>query len=423
MTLDVRADRRYIRAGYRSNRYLLVDIAAPTSRREPTRAPLNAAFVLDRSGSMAGAKISLARHAIDAAIGSLGEHDRFAVVAYDDRVDVVASSMPATGANRSAASRALARIDARGSTNLFEGWMRGCGEVAAHQGTAEAEMHRVLLMSDGLANIGVTDRDELVRHAGELRQRGVATWTFGFGADYDEDLMEQLAVAGGGQTFFVESPQQIRDYVTNAVGEALDVVARDAELRIDTPQGVLVEPLSLFRSHRRGDTTIVELGDLVSDQRLRLVLKVNFPYGEIGTSVAVRLSVGDPEAGLEHATASATWSYADGRSNDEQVRDREVDREVAALYAARAQKEAALLNRKGDYEGARRGLEGVARRIRGYAGSDPVLGDLLGGLQHVEAQMSRPMDAMALKEAHAQALYAMRSRTVQGRARKGVPEP
>jgi len=421
MTLDVRADRRYIRVGYRSNRYLLVDLTAPSSRQEPTRTPLNTAFVLDRSGSMDGAKITLARHAIDAAIGALGERDRFAVVAYDDRVEVVTPSAPATGANRGAASRALAAIDARGSTNLFEGWMRGCGEVAANQGLADAGMHRVLLMSDGLANIGVTDRDELVKHAGELWRRGVATWTFGFGADFDEDLMERMAVAGGGQSFSVESPQQIRDYVTNAVGEALDVVARGAELRIEAPEGVLVEPLSLFGSHRRGQVTVVELGDLVSDQELRLVLRVNFPFGHDGQLAGIRLSLGDRDGVLVDAPRSAEWQYADHRTNDVQPRSRDVDREVARLYAAKARKEAALLNKQGRYADADAAVKGVARRIRGYAGDDPELQDLVRELEREQVQLSMPMQASELKVMHAQASYTQRSRDVQGRAVKRDP--
>jgi len=423
MNLDLRADRRFIRTGYRSNRYLLVDITAPTSRREPTREPLNSAFVLDRSGSMAGAKIDLARQAIDVSIGALGDRDRFAVVAYDDRVDVVAPSRPATPEARRDAREALSRIDARGSTNLFEGWMRGCGEVATHRdgGAAGTGMHRVLLMSDGLANIGVTDREELVGHAGELFRRGVATWTFGFGSDFDEDLMERMAVAGGGQSFYVESPQQIRDYVTNAVGEALDVVARDVELHITAPEGVLVEPLSLFRSHRRDDATIVELGDLVSGQQLRLVLTVNFPFGHAGVPVAIRVGLRDRDGVLDASPRVVDWEYAEGRANDGQPRDRAVDREVARLYAARARKEAAMLNKHGDYAAAQGALHGVARRIRGYAGDDPGLGALVSDLQGEQLQLSAPMAPAALKEMHYRSSYAQRGRDVEGRARKGEP--
>lgn len=422
MNLDVRADRRFIRTGYRSNRYLLVTVTAPTSRREPTREPLNSAFVLDRSGSMAGAKVSLARQAIDASIGALGESDRFAVVAYDDRVEVVAPSRPATPAARREARDALSRIDARGSTNLFEGWMQGCGEVASHVGhTSAAGMHRVLLMSDGLANIGVTDREELVKHAGELFRRGVATWTFGFGSDFDEDLMERMAVAGGGQSFYVEHPQQIRDYVTNAVGEALDVVARDAVLRIHAPEGVLVEPLSLFRSHRRGDTTVVELGDLVSDQQLRLVLKVNFPFGQDGHTIGLPVELDDREGVLASASQPVAWEYADGRANDHQLRDREVDLEVARLYAARVRKEAALLNKQHDYPAARHAIQAVARRIRGYAADDPELNGLVLALEGEQEQLSMPMPAAALKDMHFRSSYAQRGRDTEGKARKGDP--
>jgi Ca-activated chloride channel homolog len=421
MNFDARADRRFIRSGYRSNRYLLVDLTAPASHRAPTREPLDAAFVLDRSGSMAGAKIGLARQAIDVSIGALGDRDRFAVVAYDDRVDIVAPSVPATPAARAHARRRLAAIEARGSTNLFEGWMRGCQQVAAHQDGMG--MHRVLLMSDGLANIGVTDREELVSHAGELWRRGVATWTFGFGHDFDEDLLERMAVAGGGQSFYVESPQQIEDYVTNAVGEALDVVARDVELRVDTSEGVLVEPLSLFPSHRVGTATVVELGDLVSNQQLRLVLKVNFPFGRDGGRLAIGISVADRDGVLSAVPQAVEWQYADHGTNDRQLRDREVDREVARLYAARVRKEAAMLNRQGAYPAANEALRGVARRIRGYAGEDPELLSLVEELDREQVRMAAPMPAYALKEMHFQSSYAQRGRDVQGRARKLGPEP
>jgi Ca-activated chloride channel family protein len=420
MTLQTRQDRRYIRPGYRSNRYLLVEITAPASRRESTREPLDAAFVLDRSGSMAGSKIALARQAIDAAIASLTHGDRFAIVAYDNQVDVVWPSSPVSASSRSGASRALATVDARGSTNLFEGWMTGCAQVAANQG-GPAGMHRVLLMSDGLANQGVTDREELVRHAGELWRRGVATWTFGFGADFDEDLMDRLAVAGGGQSYYVESPLQIRDFITSAVGEALDVVSRDVELRIEAPEGVLVEPLSLFRSHRNVDgSTVVEVGDLVSEQTLRLVVKVNFPYGSEGRDVTLRLSVADREGAIVAEPQLVAFRYADSRTNNEQPRDREVDREVASLYAARARQEAAAANRHRDYEAANRALAGVARRIRGYAGDDRQLRDLVAALEQEQFRVSRPMAAPDLKAMHYQSSYAMRDRDVEGKARKGM---
>jgi Ca-activated chloride channel family protein len=417
MTFTVRPDRHYIRPTYRSNRFVLVEITAPESRREPTREPLNAGFVLDRSGSMAGDKIDLARQAVDAAIRGLSDQDRFAVVAYDDRVDVVMESTPATGTARRSAVDLLAGIEAGGSTNLFEGWMRGCQEVARHQnGTG---MHRVLLMSDGLANRGVTDREELTRHAEELWRRGVATWTFGVGADFDELLLERMAAVGGGQSFFIEHAPQIRDYVTSAVGEALDTVARDVALRVIAPEGVLVEPLSQFRSRQQGADTLIELGDMVSEQQLRVVLRVNFPFGDIGSERSVRIELTDRDGIFQGHAQTLTWEYADHRANDLQTRDQEVDREVARLFAARVRKEAVELNKSGQYRRAMDRMQAVARRIRDYAGSDPVMLGIVSELEREERLVAAPMAAVAAKEMHYRSSYQMRHRDAMGRPQRG----
>ena len=77
---------------------------------------------------------------------------------------------PSTAATADARRSALARlgeIDARGSTNLGEGWLRGCEQVA--RALSDEGVNRTLLLTDGLANVGMTDRDELARHAAELR--------------------------------------------------------------------------------------------------------------------------------------------------------------------------------------------------------------------------------------------------------------
>src|SRR5918999_1533300 len=222
-----------------------------------TREPVNIGFVLDRSGSMGGAKIGFARQAVVEAIGALHDRDRFSVVAYDDRVDVVVPNQLADEEGRRAARRRIEAIEARGRTDLLEGWMRGCEQVAGHQ--VAGDVNRVLLLSDGLANVGVTDHVELERHAAELRARGLRTDTFGVGGDFDEKLLEAMAMAGGGHSYFIEQEVQIRDFITSAVGEALDVVARDVRLEVSVPDGVLIEPIGLFATARDGDLRVVEL--------------------------------------------------------------------------------------------------------------------------------------------------------------------
>ncbi len=163
MTFTVRTDRTLIRPTNQSNRFVLAEITAPAARRERPRAAVNLAFVLDRSGSMGGEKLRLAKQAVELSIGRLHDDDRFAVVVYDDRIDVVVGSTPATAEARRLAVDALRGIEARGSTNLAEGWLRGCQQVA--DALAAEGVNRCLLLTDGLANQGITDHDELVRHA------------------------------------------------------------------------------------------------------------------------------------------------------------------------------------------------------------------------------------------------------------------
>jgi Ca-activated chloride channel family protein len=411
LSLKARADRRFIRSTYRSNRFVLAQINAPHAdvQEQRPRPPVNLAFVLDRSGSMSGDKIRLARRAVEQSIARLGADDRFSIVAYDNYIDVIFESATATAHAKSDAVRALAMVDARGSTNLGEGWLRGCEQVARF--LAADGVNRCLLLTDGLANVGMTDRDELATHAGALRQRGVTTTTFGVGTDFDEDLLEAMANAGGGNFYYIADEGQIVDYITSEVGEALDVVARDVTLEVAAPDGVTVESLSPYPSAVRGGRTIVSLGSLVAEQIVEVVLRLNFPYGEVGRETGAVVSVGDESVPL-------TWEYAGSATNDGQLRDVEVDRAVARVFAARARREASKLNRRGDFAAAQARLNGVAERIRSYAGRDQEMRATIDELERRVAEVSAPMPEQARKQMFFASVNAARSRDAAGKARR-----
>lgn len=416
LTLAARRDRRFIRSTYRSNRFVLAEIRAPHShadaRRE--RPPVNVAFVLDRSGSMAGAKIQLAKEAVMQSITRLAPGDRFSVVVYDDVIEVVSPGSYATPDAKRAALARLVPIEARNGTNLGEGWLRGCEQVALE--LSEDGVNRTLLLTDGLANIGITDRDVLAGHALALRQRGVSTTTFGVGADFDEVLLQAMATAGGGNYYYIGQAAQIADYITSEVGEALDVVARDVALEIEAPDGVVVESLSPFPVVQHSGRTVVDLGQLVAEQVVQVVLRLNFPFGELGRETGVVMALADRDGAAAEAAASVTWQYADGQANDDQSRDVEVDRAVARVFAARARQEATHLNRNGDFEGARLALAGVAKRIRTYASRDKEMRDLVADLERDAHEVAAPMASAARKEMHFRSYASARMRNEDGTA-------
>ena len=419
MTFDVRPDRHLIRPTYRSNRFVLVEVTAPAAQTGRARPPVNLAFVLDRSGSMGGPKIRLAKQAVEEAIARLHDDDRFAIVVYDDRIDVVVPGTLATPEARRTALERLREIDARGSTNLGEGWLRGAEQVAL--ALAAEGVNRCLLLTDGLANVGITDRDALARHAGELRARGVSTTTFGVGEDFDEVLLQAMAAAGGGHFYFIATPASIRDHITSEVGETLEVVARGVTLEISAAEGVRVESLSPYPVRDGRGRTEVVLGDLrrrsgsrsscASTSRTARSAGRPGPCSPCRTatgSCAARRSSPGPTPTTRPTTTRSATASSTGRSPGS-----------SPPVPARRPSDGTA---RGDYDGARHAVEATARRIRGYAGRDAELRAILAELEGAVAELAVPMPEMERKLMYARSSYAMRSRMEDGQARKGPDE-
>lgn len=421
-SFTARTDRQLVRSAGHSERFVLVELVAPIPAPDPSRQrpPVNLAFVLDRSGSMTGrGKLDVAKAGVLDALDRLSPRDRFSVVTYDDSVDVLLASAPATPEARRTAADALGAVQPGGSTNLSGGGLRGAEQVAAH--LAPAGVNRVVLLTDGLANAGITDPAELGRHAAELRTRGVATSTIGVGEDFDEALLHAMADAGGGRYFFAGSIPEIRDHLTGEVGEALEVVARDVRLEVTTVRHIDFKALTPHPVRGSGARGAVHIGDLVAGQLARVVIRVRFPAGAEADVARLLIGVADADGALAKAGGfdpiGLEWRYASDHENDVQPRDRVVDRIVAGLFAARAREEAVAYNRAGDYRKAERALDGVARRIARYAGSDPDLQALVTELRLQDMPaFAMAMPEMSRKEAHFRSVNLQRGRDEHGRS-------
>ena len=413
MTLTVTPDRALVRSAGKSQRHVLVEIEAPISSTTKPRLPLNFALVIDRSGSMNGAKIEQARNAALYALGLLTPRDRIAVVAYDDVVDVLLPGTPATPDAVAAGSRRIDQLHSRGCTNLSGGWLAGCREIAEH--LDGEQIARCLLLTDGLANRGITDHEELAQHATELRARGIVTSTFGIGRDFDEVLLSTLANNGGGTFRLVREAEEIPALIREEFQEGFDVVAARAELQIIAPAGVRITSLNDFPITTSADNiTVLQLGDLVSGQSLSIVVGCEFPAGREGETVEVRFSLQDRDATLPLDPTTVGFRYAGHQANDDQSRDRNVDRRVAALHAAKTRRHALRLNRDGDFRGAERAIQACARRIRQYAGEDSELRSIAQSLDADSARMGRDMDVMARKMGYSRSTSDLKMRSSSG---------
>ena len=262
----------------------------------------------------------------------------------------------------------------------------------------------MLLLTDGLANVGITDRDELIGLAYDLRRRGVSTSTFGVGTDFDEGLLQGMADAGGGHFYFIGDVAQMRDHITSEVGETLEVVAREVVLELDAAR---VRPGRLAvavprRAARRPRARVPRRHGVGPDALDRAAGDVRLRRGRPrGRASACGSS--DRDGAFERAEpaldpVTLAWTYADNPANDAQPRDRDVDRVVARLFAERAKQEAVALNRKGQFDDAGRALDGVRKRVAAYAGSDTELREIVAELREEVPVYAAAMPEMARKQ-------------------------
>ncbi len=356
---------------------LLVRIAATTADSPggtTRRAPLDVAFVLDRSGSMAGEKLDLVKEAVDVAVAHLGDQDRAALVIYDDSVDVLQSLAPATARAKTTLRLALHGVDPGGSTNLSGGWLTGCQELSRDlpaPGTASANqsvrLRRALLLTDGLANVGITSPAELAHHAGELRQRGIPTTTLGVGLDFDEDLLASLAEAGGGNFQFIEQPRQLRAFFERELGEMLTVVAAGLNLSLTLPHGLRARLLNLFPVNREGKRIDVAIGDLPATDEIYLIFAVASRPGAVASTHLVQLdaSWADPAADRRQSISRTLppLVLADRATVDATPVDPTVAEQAALQRAAAEQREAMRLDRAGRFAESRARMHVAAQAL------------------------------------------------------------
>ncbi|MEO7270632.1 MAG: VWA domain-containing protein [Vicinamibacterales bacterium] len=420
MNISVQTDRTLIRIASPSLRHALVEFSASESSRTSARPPVNVALAIDRSGSMGGQKIDLARRAVVQALQMLRPTDRFSIVVYDDQVQVLGESRLATREAVREATRAVKALQPGGNTDLGAGWLKACEQIAQH--LAGEQIGRCLLLSDGLANQGITDRGALAAHANALRQRGVTTSTFGIGADFDERLLAEMARAGSGNFYYIEQAVQIPDFLTSELGEALDTVARDVVVTAQAATGVIVTPLNGFpvSSAPTGETQL-QLGSLVSRQEVSLVFKLAFPVGEVRGTSRVVFRVTSRDHLLTAPDTDAVWTYADDEANEAQARNVVVDRAVADLEYAQASAEALELNRAGRYEAAQSRLQHGAAAIATWAGGDAVIGSVVSQMAADADACAAPMSPAEMKAQHFASMNQSRGRSAAGGARRRTP--
>jgi len=241
VTLRVTPERDYV---YRLGpREMIVQVEVEARKSDDTRrAPMNLSIVLDRSGSMEGAKLEKARQAAAMAVDKLGDDDIFSLVTYDDQTDLLIPPERVGGRDHREELKArIHRIQAGGSTALHAGVVLGAKQVRRF--FEKERVNRVILLSDGLANSGPSSTSDLARLGRELRNDGISVSTVGLGDDYNEDLMTALAEASNANYYYVKDAEKLPGIFAQELGAARSLLARSIIIRIQAPDGVRLKEI------------------------------------------------------------------------------------------------------------------------------------------------------------------------------------
>ena len=257
--------------------YFYVRIRATAVAAESPRRPLNLALVFDRSGSMQDeSKIGFVRQAGHLVTDNLTPQDHVALVAYSDRVQTLAPLHQVV--NREYLHHRIDELYAAGQTNLSGGLLEGCAQLDKR--LDQPGLHHVILLTDGLANRGVTDPKELVRVAKRCAARGITISTIGVGKDYNETLLSEIATAAGGRYVYASKPDEIPAALEKELGTLLAVVAQNVKLEMDLPAGVTLEKVFGREDAAAADRLDLPLGDFASGEDRVLLVKFRVAGGD-----------------------------------------------------------------------------------------------------------------------------------------------
>ncbi|MBN1674667.1 MAG: VWA domain-containing protein [Kiritimatiellae bacterium] len=305
-----------------------VTLDAPPPPAKTQRPPVNLAIVLDRSGSMQGAKLEKAKEAAIGALRRLGPRDICSVVVYDNTVQTIVPAQYARELDTIEAG--IRAIQAGGSTALFGGVSQGAAEVRKH--LKQDCIPRIILLSDGLANVGPRSPEDLGRLGAALIKEGMSVSTVGVGVDYNEDLMTRLAEKSDGNTYFVESSEDLPRIFAAELGDVLSVVARRVRLTIECPAGVV--PVSIIGREGRisGGTVELSLNQLYGGQEKYALVEVEIPEARAGESreIAVaRVSYENPfTQRTENADGRVSARFSAGKEEVARSVNGAVQREI-----------------------------------------------------------------------------------------------
>jgi Ca-activated chloride channel family protein len=329
------------------------------------RPPVDLTLVIDTSGSMLGQPIEDARAAALALLDGLRDGDRLTVVTFDSRAQLLVAPIVVDRSALAPVKDALGKMEARGTTDLAAGLGLAMQQTLANGIPSEA-VRRIVVLGDGVPN----DAGPIPQQIATAKSYGIAISTLGFGLEYDEVLLAQIAQGTGGRFHRIDADESIATAFRDEVLRIERAVASNVVMRLQPGPGVSISRIIGHPSTPDGTRAhTVQLGDLAEGQSQEIFVELATTAHRSGATVelldaAVSYEDHTAGAGRQERTAFVASTATDGPEAEGSA---EVGRGVALARVAAASIDAITMARAGDFAGAEGLLEDTEAQARKLA--------------------------------------------------------
>ncbi len=314
-------------------------------------APLNLALVIDTSGSMnSPEKMPYVKQSLKIFLRSLAANDIVSIITFSTNARVFVPAQKV--GDGSWIESAVARLEPDASTNLYDGLMTGFRE--AERNFDIRRNNRVILLTDGIANVGITDPDRIAADARAYNDRGIYLSTIGLGKDFNDMLLSTLARQGKGGYHFVDSAQEMDKVFHQEVIGLFQKAASDVSIVILPDPSVRVEGLTGYEARPPSGTMQVRLQDMSTGDTQVVLARLSVSSGSSGRRniATVELHYRDLFSRRDETATQAILAEANRVFNYDPTRDVEVLRNVTIQRNAEGLKEIDRLYKAQRYQDA-----------------------------------------------------------------------
>ncbi len=298
--------------------------------------PINLALVIDKSGSMAASdKISRVKAALLTLVSQLRETDVLSIIVFDSEAQVLLPARKLT--DKEAVKQLIRLIEPGSSTNIHSGLMLGYHE--ALKNFRRDSTNRVILLTDGIANQGVTSPDAIANDSLKFNDMGLDLSTIGVGLELNKDLLRILAKSGRGLFHFVGDDEDITKVFQKEVQSLVSPVASNPNVEIEFDPRMELEKVFGYEPQIRNGSVFIKLDNMNQGLTQVVLLKFHLPRNSSRPArllVNVRLTYYDLEQKKQVVKSQESYAFTSVDSRSEKLQDTEVSKNYSIALLAQA---------------------------------------------------------------------------------------